>query len=40
MTTINLLPMATQDLLWQVTRNDAAKSDAQALLARLLTASG
>jgi branched-chain amino acid aminotransferase len=27
--TINLLPMATQDLLWQVTRNDAAKSDAE-----------
>ena len=24
--TINLLPMATPDLLWQVTRNDAAKS--------------
>jgi branched-chain amino acid aminotransferase, group II len=24
--TINLLPMATQDLQWQVTRNDAAKS--------------
>ena len=29
MTTINLLPMATQDLLWQVTRNDAAKTDAE-----------
>ena len=29
--TINLLPMATQDLLWQVTRNDAPKSaDARA----------
>ncbi len=27
--TINLLPMATQDLLWQVTRNDAAKTDAE-----------
>src|SRR3954464_4346121 len=27
--TINLLPMATQDLLWQVTKNDAAKSDAE-----------
>ena len=24
--TINLLPMATRDLLWQVTRNDAAKA--------------
>ena len=23
--TMNLLPMATQDLLWQVTRNDGAK---------------
>jgi branched-chain amino acid aminotransferase len=29
MTTINLLPMATQDLLWQVTRNEAAKTDAE-----------
>jgi branched-chain amino acid aminotransferase len=29
MTTINLLPMATQDLLWQVTRNDAAKTAAE-----------
>jgi branched-chain amino acid aminotransferase len=27
--TINVLPMATQDLLWQVTRNDASKSDAE-----------
>ena len=27
--TINLLPMATQDLLWQVQRNEAAKSDAE-----------
>ncbi|HEX7835521.1 MAG TPA: branched-chain amino acid aminotransferase [Pseudolysinimonas sp.] len=27
MTTMNLLPMATQDLLWQVTRNENAKSD-------------
>ncbi|MCU1415987.1 MAG: branched-chain amino acid aminotransferase [Schumannella sp.] len=27
--TINLLPMATQDLLWQVTRNPAAKTDAE-----------
>jgi len=27
--TINLLPMATQDLLWQVTPNPAAKSDAE-----------
>jgi len=27
--TINLLPMATQDLLWQTTRNPEAKSDAE-----------
>ena len=27
--TINLLPMATQDLLWQVTRNEAAKTEAE-----------
>jgi branched-chain amino acid aminotransferase len=27
--TINLLPMATKDLLWKVTRNVAAKSDAE-----------
>ena len=27
--TINLLPMATQDLLWQVTKNPEAKSDAE-----------
>ena len=26
---VNLLPMATQDLLWQVTRNENAKSDAE-----------
>ena len=26
---VNLLPMATQDLLWQVTRNESAKSDAE-----------
>ncbi|HWH97380.1 MAG TPA: branched-chain amino acid aminotransferase [Pseudolysinimonas sp.] len=31
--TINLLPMATRDLLWQVTRNDDAKSaDARAAI--------
>jgi branched-chain amino acid aminotransferase len=27
--TINLLPMATQDLLWQVTKNTEAKTDAE-----------
>ena len=27
--TINLLPMATQDLLWQVTPNTAAKTEAE-----------
>lgn len=29
MSTVNLLPMAQQDLLWQVTRNPEAKTDAE-----------